>query len=432
MEIITTHKNVDFDGLASLLAAAKIYLRAAPVLPKSVNPNVRAFLSMHKDLFALPKVSDVDLSTIGKLIVVDVCKWNRLEQMDALRGKEGLEIHLWDHHPEEPDIDANWSCREFIGATISLLTKELEKRQCEISPILATLFLAGVYEDTGNLTFPSTTADDARAAAFLLDRKANLHLISSFLRPAYGPKQKDVLFQMLQNEEQERINGYLVSINNATIEGHTPGLAIVVDMYEDILNVDAAFGIFTEAKKNRSMVIGRSAVDDINIGAMMRTLGGGGHPRAGSAMIKSSAPEMLREWIVELIQGNQHASVVVSDLMTSPVITVQHDVPMKDVALMLRDKGCTGFPVVEGEKIAGIISRRDFGRVSKPAHLEAPVRTYMSRSVVNIGPGCSVGKAARLLVKNDIGRLPVVENGKLVGIITRSDAIRYYYDFFPE
>jgi CBS domain-containing protein len=180
------------------------------------------------------------------------------------------------------------------------------------------------------------------------------------------------------------------------------------------------------------MVIGRSEVDGINIGAMMRTLGGGGHPRAGSAIIKSAAPEMLREWIVELIEGNQHASVVVSDLMTTPVISVPHDMSMKDVAFMLRDKGCTGFPVVEEERITGIISRRDFRRVSKPSHMEAPVKRYMSRSVVNIGPQSSVGRAARLMVKNDVGRLPVVENGSLVGIITRSDAIRYYYDFFPE
>ena len=367
MEIITTHKNVDFDALASMLAAAKLYPRAAPVLPKSINPNVRAFLSMHKDLFALPNVSDVDLTEIEKLIVVDACRWGRLDNMDALHEKERLEIYLWDHHPEESDIDAHWSCREFVGATISLLAKELEKQQCEISPILATIFLAGIYEDTGNLTFPSTTADDARAAAFLLDNKANLHLINSFLRPAYGPKQKDVLFQMLQDAQQERMNGYLVSINSAPIEGHTPGLAIVVDMYQDILNVDAAFGIFTEAKKDRSMVIGRSAVDGINIGAMMKTLGGGGHPRAGSAMIKSSAPEMLREWIVELLQGNQHASVIVSDLMSTPVITVPHDMSMKEVALMLRDKGCTGLPVVEGEKITGIISRRDFSRVGRPS-----------------------------------------------------------------
>jgi len=432
MEMITTHRNVDFDALASVLAASLLYPKAAPVLPRAMNPNVRAFMSMHKDLFALPTVDEVDLASMKKLVVVDASRWNRLEEMDILQEKEDLAIHVWDHHQEEPGIPAQWLCREFVGATVSLLARALEEQQCAVTPILATLFLAGIYEDTGNLTFPSTTAVDARAAAFFLEQKANLELINSFLRPAYGPKQKDVLFEMLNTATQERFNGYLVSINSTEIEGHTPGLSIVVDMYQDILHVDAAFGIFTEPKKERTMVIGRSAVDGINIGAMMRTLGGGGHPRAGSAMIKSAAPEMLREWIVELLEGNQHASVRVSDLMSSPVVTVPHDTLMQDVAHMLREKGCTGLPVVEDGKIVGVISRRDFIKVKRPAHLSAPVKKYMSRSVISIGPECSVGKAARLMVKHDIGRLHVVENGDLVGIITRSDAIRYYYDFFPE
>ena len=93
--------------------------------------------------------------------------------------------------------------------------------------VQGALFLAGIYEDTGNLSFPSTTALDARAAAFLLEHKANLDFVNSFLRPVYGPKQKDVLFQRLRSAPQERLNGHQVSINSGVIDGHTPGLAVV-------------------------------------------------------------------------------------------------------------------------------------------------------------------------------------------------------------
>ncbi len=51
MEIITTHKSTDFDGLASVIAGTLIYPGVVPVLPKTINPNVKAFLSIHKDLF---------------------------------------------------------------------------------------------------------------------------------------------------------------------------------------------------------------------------------------------------------------------------------------------------------------------------------------------------------------------------------------------
>jgi len=51
MEIIVTHKNADFDALASLVAASIVYPEARPIVPKTLNPNVRAFLSIHKDSF---------------------------------------------------------------------------------------------------------------------------------------------------------------------------------------------------------------------------------------------------------------------------------------------------------------------------------------------------------------------------------------------
>ena len=73
-----------------------------------------------------------------------------------------------------------------MGANITLMIRRLKQEKKILTPIQATLFLAGLYEDTGNLTFPASTAEDAYAAAYLLERKADLNIINSFLRPAYG------------------------------------------------------------------------------------------------------------------------------------------------------------------------------------------------------------------------------------------------------
>ena len=64
MEIITTHKNVDFDALASVFAAALLYKDAQVVLPKSINPNVRAFLALHKDLFPHNSPGEIVTSSV--------------------------------------------------------------------------------------------------------------------------------------------------------------------------------------------------------------------------------------------------------------------------------------------------------------------------------------------------------------------------------
>ena len=432
MQIVTTHKNTDFDALASVVAATILYPDAIPVLPINVNPNVRAFLSLHKDLFNIHSSNQIDLKDVNSLIVVDANSWGRLDKMDTFKQVDNLEIILWDHHLNSGDISPDWKCQEEMGATITLMMRPLKAQKKILTPIQATLFLAGVYEDTGNLTFLSSKPEDAYTAAYLLERKADLKVLNSLLRPAYGRKQKTILFEMLQTAEKVEVNGYNISINRVDVEGHVENLAVVVNMYREILDVDAAFGVFINKNSKRSIVIGRCKVETLDIGSIMRELGGGGHQGAGSAMLRSVKPDAVVEMIKELIAGKQPSLVQISDLMSFPVFSISPDTSMKEVSLILRKKGCTGVPVVDGEKLVGIISRRDFRKVKKDENLKAPVKAYMSANIKSIEPGKSPAQATNLMVKHDIGRLPVVEDGKIVGIVTRSDIMNYFYDLLPD
>ena len=431
MEIITTHKSTDFDALASVIAGTLIYPGAVPVLPKTINPNVKAFLSIHKDLFDIKDIKTLNLENVSRLIVVDTNSWERIDIDNAQKkNMNGLKTVLWDHHPKG-DIQADWTCREEIGANITLMLREIKKNNIHLTPIHATLFLAGLYEDTGGLTFPSTTAEDAYAAGFLIEHKADLSILNKFLRPAYGERQKEVLFKMLQNAKRTKVKGFTISCSIVEIEKHVRNLAIVIQMYREILNIDAAFGIFTQKGSDRCTVISRSNVEELNVGLIMKSMGGGGHPGAGSVMIKSTNPEAIEEWIMELITGNQRSSVTVSDLMSFPVVSVKPDEKMMDVMLLLREKGCTGVPVIDNGKLLGVISIRDFKKVRKNK-MDSPVKAFMSRRNFTITPERSPIEAARIMVKYDIGRLIVVDNHEVIGIISRSDTMRYFYDLLPE
>lgn len=434
MQIITTHRNTDFDGFASLVAAKLIYPDAVAAVPRAVNANVRAFMSIHKEVFDYVERQHVAVDQVSRLIVIDTADWNRLGPLAQLRRKPDLEVCIWDHHVGG-DIDAAWKCQESVGATITLLVRELKVLRTRITPIQATLFLAGLYEDTGHLTFSSTTPEDAYAAGWLLDHKADLALANRFLRPAYGEKQKEVLFEMLKDARRLKINGYAVSISRIRIDSHVGNLALVVRMFRDILNVDAAFGLFVSEGKDgkpKCMVIGRSESDTIDVGTLMKSLGGGGHPGAGSAMLKGVNPEAVERMIIDLIQGNQQSSVQIGDLMSFPVFSVPPDTPMADVAVVLRERGCTGLPVVDNDALVGVISRRDFKKIRKKRQLQAPVKAFMSTQVITVAPGKSPIQAARIMVRHDIGRLPVVADGRVIGILTRSDAMRYFYDLLPD
>ncbi|MBC2716659.1 MAG: CBS domain-containing protein [Desulfobacteraceae bacterium] len=432
MQIITTHRSTDFDGFASVIAGTILYPGAIPVLPKALNPNVKAFLSIHKDLFEISTIDEIDQTEVKRLIVVDTGQWARLEKMSGLKKNKNLEIFLWDHHENQSDLNPNWKCQEKIGANITLMIREIKKQNILLTPIQATLFLTGLYEDTGSLTFPSSTAEDAYTAGYLLENKADLNILSTFLQPAYGEKQKNILFAMLKAAPRTKIDNYTVSINTMHIEGHVNNLSLVVNMYRDILNVDAAFGIFVHKDHEKCIVIGRSSVEDINVGLIMRSMGGGGHPGAGSAMIKSVNPSALNEWLLELLKGNQQGSVLISDLMSYPVFSVTSDAPMSEVANLLKEKGCTGLPVVDDEKLVGVISRRDFKKIRKASQLKSPVKAFMNTRNITIEPDKSPIEAARIMVKHDIGRLPVVKDDRIIGIMSRSDAMLYFYDLLPD
>ncbi len=432
MIIITTHKGSDFDALASLVAASLLYPGSKPVLPTSVNENLKAFLSIHKDMFNIYSPKDIVMDQVETLVVVDTHSWNRLEGMKSLKDKKDLKIIVWDHHTQGDIETENKNIME-IGATITMLAKELQKQKKTITQIQATLFLMGLYEDTGNLTFPSTLPEDAYAAGFFLEQQADLHILATFLRQAYGKKQKNILFKMVQKAKRLEVSGFTISIVKLDIEGRVQNLAMVLQMYREIVNVDAAVGIFRDVAQNQCMVIGRSSIDEINIGLLMRSIGGGGHPGAGSALVKGANPDTLNNMLIELISGNQHSSVMLSDIMSYPVVTVDDDTKMEKAAMILRDTGCTGVPVVDkDDHITGIISRRDFKRVRKSKNMQSPVKAFMSRNIVTISHDKSVIEAARLMIKHDIGRIPVIKDNKIVGIITRSDAMIYFYDLLPD
>jgi len=430
MHVVTTHKGTDFDALASVVAVKILWPDVVAVLPSCLNPNVRAFLSLHKDLFGFCTPDEINLEHVNKLTVVDTNRWNRLDRLDSLKEIRPVEIAVFDHHSDMGDIEPTWRYQEEMGANITLMLRHLKRHRKSITPIQAGLFLAGIYEDTGNLTFLSTKAEDVHAAGYLMENGADLHIISTFLSPTYGRKQKDVLFQMLQNAVRISVDGYTVSINRLKINGYVSNLAVVLQMYRQILNVDAAFGIFV-MNNDRCLVIGRSSSDGINVAGIMKNMGGGGHPGAGSALLKFVDPADVETWIRVMIGESSQTSAKISDHMSHPVMTLQPEFTMEQAGKMLRENGYKGAPVVDNGNLIGMLSRRDFQKTRGKSHLHKSVKAFMSINVVTISPGESPEHAARLMIKQNIGRLPVVDGGKIIGIFSRSDAVADFYGFCP-
>ena len=138
------------------------------------------------------------------------------------------------------------------------------------------------------------------------------------------------------------------------------------------------------------------------------------------------------------------------DLMTSPVITIREDDTVADAAKLMLDKDISSLPVLDGsEKLVGILTHSDFGLSPKfrplvdniysllgssttPEHLEETahhvgnrrVRQVMRRNIITVSEDASIEHIARLLLRYQIHRLPVVADGQLVGIVTRHDFLK--------
>lgn len=149
--------------------------------------------------------------------------------------------------------------------------------------------------------------------------------------------------------------------------------------------------------------------------------------------------------------------VKVREVMSSPVTSITPDTLVKDAAAMLAERNVSGVPVVENDTVVGVFSEIDVLRsikttkkdlrlvfpsisslgiafqeeVTQREILEAyeevgntPVKDVMSKNVVTVSPDIALNEAIVLMVEHKIQRLPVVEDKKLVGIVTRGDIIR--------
>ncbi len=86
--------------------------------------------------------------------------------------------------------------------------------------------------------------------------------------------------------------------------------------------------------------------------------------------------------------------------------------------------GHGGLTVVQDGQVVGIISRRDVDRARHHGFGHAPVRGYLGRPVMTMTPQTPLPEIERIMIEHDIGRLPVLDDGRLVGIVTRSDILR--------
>ncbi|MBO8153291.1 CBS domain-containing protein [Thermovirga sp.] len=426
MRVITTHIGADFDSLASMVAASKLYGGGVLCFSGSAGRNVREFLMKNAGRWEVLTPRQVEFDSITSLVVVDARSPNRIGQFAKLLEKPGITVHVYDHHPPViDDIPSDFSLIEPLGAATTLMVERLLSEKISISPHEATLFAMGIYEDTGALTFGSTTSRDIQAVIALKEMGADLTSIPFYIELSLDPVERRIQDKLIENAREKLINGARVVLSTLTFEQYVEGLSLFVHRLRDYFEADVAIAAVKMGK--HVYVVARSREEVMDVARFLAPLGGGGHPQAASLTLAEGNPEKIINDLEKMLERAIEPSVTIGDIMTSPVMAVDPLILIEDAYKVMIRYGHAALPVADNGKLKGIITRKDLDKATIHGLGKAPVKDFMTERPVSISPAVSVAEAHRIMVMRNIGRLPVLENDVLVGIVTRTDILRALY-----
>jgi Zn-dependent protease/predicted transcriptional regulator len=116
--------------------------------------------------------------------------------------------------------------------------------------------------------------------------------------------------------------------------------------------------------------------------------------------------------------------VTVGNMMSAPVTTVPENMPLSKVIDMMYASKHLGFPVTERDMLVGMVTLADVNRTSPIDREAMQVKDIMSRDIVTLPPTASVIDALRIMSTRNIGRIPIVHEDRIVGIVTRTDILK--------
>ena len=427
MDLVVSHVNADFDCLGSLAAAGRLYPDALLCFPGSQEKNLREFCSRHPDLLPpLVRARDVDLTRITRLIIVDCQQSSRIGPFAELVGRPGMEIICYDHHPAAADsIPAAGGVVRPCGATSTILASLLKERGVEPSPAEATLLLLGIHEDTGRLLFPTTTPEDYRAAAWLLERGARLHLADEILSPELTTEQVRLLHDLLASLKTSEVAGVRLSVAHASRPWYVGDLAALAHMMRDMENLDVL--LLAVALADRVHLVARSRAPEVDVGELMRQFGGGGHAAAASATVKGEPLPAVLERLERLLRLAVRPRRTAGQVMSSPVQTVEAGVSVQEARDLLVRYNYSAMPVLQDGEMVGVITRKLAEKTVYHGLGERPVTEFMHSAFLRATPETPLNLLMDHMVGGDRRFVPVFVQERLVGVVTRTDLLRHLH-----
>jgi len=429
MEIITSHTNADFDALASMVAAKKLYPDAKLVFPGSQEKSMRDFF-LESAFYAmeLERLKNVDVNDVTRLIIVDNRNPARLGKLSEALNRPGLSVHIYDHHPAaKGDLKGEFEIVQEVGATTTIMVELLREKGILISPLEATVFALGIYEETGSLTFISTTERDAQAAAYLISQGAMLNVVSDFVTRELTPDQIAILNSLIDVAVSYDINGIRIVIAATDTPHFVPDLANLAHKMRDMESLDVLFLVVQMGDKTH--LIARCRIPQVNAGKILSEFGGGGHATAASAAVKEMTYLQAKERLIEILKHHIKPGRLASEIMTSPVKTIPFGSAIAEAGEAMTRFSLNVLPVMSGERYEGIITRDVVQKALFHGLAKQKVEEFMTSGGPIASLDMPMGQVERIMIEERQRFIPVLDkSGALAGAITRTDLLRSLHE----
>lgn len=432
--LITCHTNADFDAFASMIAAYYLYPQDSVLLfPGTQERPLNAlYATAAIQQYPFIKADAVDWAHIRQLVLVDTRQRARVPHVHAALERashSALHIIVWDHHPDSPDdIVAHTLHTATVGATVTLILRELRARNIAFDADAATVFALGIYADTGSFTFDSTTAEDFAATAWLREQGMDVTRLADIRTHELTREHIQALSSLLESATAYMFHGASVVMAEASMENYLGDFAYLVHKLMEIEKFEVLFALGRMA--DRVLVVARSHKGAVNVGQICAALGGGGHQQAASATVRDKTLPEVRDILFRLLFAQAHPEKLARDYMSKPVIGIEEDRNIQAAHELMLRFGLKAVPVYarNSRRCVGILDAQTAARAVGHGLHSLSVDIYMLRRVRTLLPQAPLSELVETIVGARQRLVPIVENDEVIGVVTRTNLINIFVD----
>lgn len=428
MILITSHTNADFDSLACMVAARRLYPGATLTFSGASEVQVRRFVERHAaELPPVPHLKTLDLNDVDRLVCVDVADRKRLGPIGVLLDRaHPVPCDIYDHHPGLCDLPGKVRRLEEVGACSTLFVRELEDREITPTPFEAGLLLLGIYEDTGFLTFPTTRPPDFRAAMRCLEWGADLAQVTRVLHRELTQNQLRLLTEVMGTLEPVRVGGVTVHVASLSALEYIPDLSILM---HELMNLEDLEVLFLLAYlENRVHVIGRSRSPKVDVGSVLDRFGGGGHPSAASATLKGRTLDEARRLLIHELTAGHPVGLKASDLFLKDFRRIDASATVEEAFRDMNRHRVNALPVFSGGGLLGVVTRQEVDGAMHHGLPQTAVASLVVSAPPILPPETSAEEVRRLMLERS-WRIVLFGSGPrgVVGLLSRMHLFKSLY-----